>query len=84
MSSVMSQTVIEISLIVKYKLNYKDDNIKLHMKSLSVALVPNRTARFSHVIVHGSQTYTLFTQTHTYKGQAGVQFHKHLYLCRLV
>ena len=42
---------------------FKDDNIKLHMKSFSVALVSNRTARFSHVIVHGSQIYTLFTQT---------------------
>ena len=31
----MRKTVIEISLIVNYKLNYKDDNIKLHMKSFS-------------------------------------------------
>ena len=68
MSPAMRKTVIEISLIVNYKLNYKDDNIKLHMKSFSAALVPNRTARFSHVIVHGSQIYTLFTQTHIYKG----------------
>ena len=64
MGPVMRITVIEISLIVNYKLNFKDDNIKLHMKSLSAALVPNRKARFSHVIVHGSQIYTLFTQTH--------------------
>ena len=76
----MRKTFIDISLIVNYKLNYKDDKIKLHMKSLSAALVPNRTARFSHVIDHESQIYTLFTQTHTYKGQTGVQFHKHLYL----
>ena len=55
----MRKTVIEISLIVKHK----DDNIKLHMKSFSAALVSNRTVRFSHVIVHGSQIYTLFTQT---------------------
>ena len=80
----MRKTVIEISLIENYKLNYKDDNIQLHMKSLSAALVPNRTARFSHVIVHESQIYTLFTQTHTYKGQTVVQFHKHLYLCRKI
>ena len=78
----MRKTVILISLIVNYKLNYKDDNIKMHMKSLSAALVPNPIARFSSVIVHESQIYTLFT--HTYKGQTGVQFHKHLYLCRLV
>ena len=84
MSPDMRKTVIEISLILNYKLNYKDDNIKFHMKSLSAALVPNRTARFSHVIVHGSQIYTLFTQTHTCKGQTGVQYHKHLYLCWLV
>ena len=45
------------------------------MKSLAAALVPNRTARFSHVIVHGSKIYSLFTQTHTYKRQTGVQFH---------
>ena len=57
----MRKTVMGISLIVNYKLNYKDDNIKLHMKSLSTALVPNRKARFSHVIVHGSQIYTLLT-----------------------
>ena len=80
----MRKTVIETSLKENYKLNYKDENIKLHMKSLSAALVPNRTARFSHVIVHGSKIYTLFTQTHTYKGQTGVQFHKHMFLCRLV
>ena len=69
----MRKTVKEISLIVNYKLIYKDDNIKLHMKSLSAALVSNRTARFSHFIVHGFPIYTLFTQTHTYKGQTGVQ-----------
>ena len=80
----MRKNVIDNSLIVNYKLYYRDDNIKLHMKSLSAALVPNRTARFSHVIVHESKIYTLFTQTHTYNGQTGVQFHKHLYLCRLV
>ena len=78
------KTIIEISLIVNYKLNFKDDNIKLHMKSLSAALVPNRKARFSYVIVHESQIYTLFTQTHTYKGQTGVQLQKHLYQCPLV
>ena len=65
----MRKTVIEICLIVNYKLNYRDENIKFHIKSLSAALVPNRKARFSPVIVHGSQIYTLFTQTHTYKGQ---------------
>ena len=64
----MRKTDKEISFIVNYKLNYKDDNIKMHMESLSAALVPNRTVRFSHVIVHESQIYTLFTQTHTYKG----------------
>ena len=36
----MRKTVIEICLIVNYKLNYKDENIKFHMKSLSTALVP--------------------------------------------
>ena len=61
----MRKTFIEISLIVNYKLNYKDENIELHMKSLSTALVPNRKAIFSHVIVHGCKIYTLFTQTHT-------------------
>ena len=74
MSPAKRKTVIEISLTVNYKLKYKDDNIKLHMKSLSVAVVPNRTARFSHVIVYQSQIYTSsFTQTHVYKGQTGVQ-----------
>ena len=47
------------------------------MKSVSAALVPNRTARFSHVIVHESQIYTSYTQTHTYIPQTGMQFHKH-------
>ena len=68
----MRKTFIEISLKVNYNLNYKDDKIKLHMKSLSAALVPNRTARCTHVIVHESEIYTSFTQTHTYKGQTGV------------
>ena len=54
------------------------------MKSITAALVPNCTARFSHVIVHGPQIYTLFTQTHTYNGQTGVQLQKQLYLCRLI
>ena len=37
MSPAMRKTDKEISFIVNYKLNYKDDNIKLHMKSLSAS-----------------------------------------------
>ena len=65
MSPAMRKTVIEISLIINYKLNYKDDNIKLHMKSLSAALVPNRKARFSHVIRSWvPNIHIIYTNTH--------------------